>query len=100
MPITLCCLLWATPNNRPALHVYEDAVLGLLLDHGARIVHRALGDGSDGTPDEVQFYQTGLDGYLADPRRIALAEERERVIDRTQLFPVTFVSRRDARELT
>jgi hypothetical protein len=31
---------------------------------------------------------------------MALAEERERVIDRTRLFPVIFVSRRDARELT
>ncbi|KJL18941.1 hypothetical protein RL72_03414 [Microbacterium azadirachtae] len=79
-------------------------MLGLLLDHGARIVHRAIGDGSDGTPDEVQFYtfadKTGLDGYLANLRRIALAEERERVIDRTLRFPETFVGRRDARELT
>jgi hypothetical protein len=33
--------------------------------------------------------QTALDAYLVDPRRTALTEERDRVIARTELFPVT-----------
>jgi len=72
MPITLCCLLRATPGNRSALHVYEDAVLELLHDHDAMLVQRAVSD-HDETPDEVQLYeirsQATLDGYLTDPRR-------------------------------
>ena len=46
----------------------------------------------DGRPHEVQLYrfagQRELDGYLADPRRTALTAERDRVVARTELFPV------------
>lgn len=30
-----------------------------------------------------------LDGYLGDPRRLALADERDRVVARTELMNVT-----------
>ena len=103
MPITLCCLLWATPGNRSALHVYEDAVLQLLHDHDAILVQRAVSD-DDKTPDEVQLYefrsQATLDGYLTDPRRLARVDERDRVVARTILFPVTFRPEALAHELT
>ncbi|GAA4482072.1 hypothetical protein [Microbacterium panaciterrae] len=93
MPITLCCLLWANLGRRTDLHAYEDAVLALLRDHDAEIVQRAVSDGSDGSPHEIQFYafasQDALDDYLADPRRLALSEERDRVVARTALFPVS-----------
>ncbi|TDE97293.1 hypothetical protein EXU48_03555 [Occultella glacieicola] len=92
-PLTLCCLLWATPGNEADLSIYEDTVLVLLADHGAQIVQRATSDGADGQPHEVQLFrfggQAGLDAYLADPRRAALAVERDRVVARTELFPVT-----------
>ncbi|SDG99798.1 hypothetical protein [Microbacterium pygmaeum] len=32
--------------------------------------------------------QEAVDAYLSDPRRIAMLPERDRVIARTELFPV------------
>lgn len=90
--ITLCCLLWATPGEEAAMSAYEDDVLRLVAAHGARVLQRVVGDGADGNPHEVQIYafpnQSALDDYLADPRRIELADVRARVVARTELFAV------------
>ncbi|GAA2454146.1 hypothetical protein [Agromyces soli] len=90
--LTLCCLLWAVPGEEAGLGAYEDAVLALVAEHGGEVLSRARGDGASGHPHEVQLFrfaaQAGLDGYLADPRRLALAGERDRVVARTELFPV------------
>jgi 2-polyprenyl-3-methyl-5-hydroxy-6-metoxy-1,4-benzoquinol methylase/uncharacterized protein (DUF1330 family) len=91
-PLTLCCLFWARPGQVDAMKTYEDAVIMLLGDHGATILQRAFSEGSEGHPHEVQIYafpdQRALDAFLSDPRREALAPERERVIERTELFPI------------
>jgi hypothetical protein len=91
--ISLCCLLWARPGLTAALEVYETSVLALVPAHGGTVVHRAIGHGTTGQPDEVQTFvfpdRAALDDYLADPRRTALASERDRVVARTELFPVT-----------
>lgn len=91
-PLTLCCLLWATPGLETELTAYEDAVLALLPDHGAAVLERMIGSGSDGNPVEVQAFRfpsrAAMDSYLADPRRLSLGGERDRVIARTELFPV------------
>ena len=88
----LCCLLWAYPGTEKDLVAYEDAVLALVPDHGGRLLCRATGDGSAGHPLEVHVYrfpdQAALDAYVNDPRRLALAAERDRVVARTELFPV------------
>lgn len=88
----LCCLLWAREGAAIQLSEYEDAVLDLLRSHGADIVTRVIGQGDEGAPDEVQIYrfpdEASLDAYLIDPGRAALADWRERVVARTQLFPV------------
>jgi uncharacterized protein (DUF1330 family) len=90
--IQLCCFLWAHPGQEATLTAYEDRVLKLLHEHGGTVVQRAVSDGAEGRPHEVQLFQfesqAGLDSYLADPRRTALAEERDRVVARTELFPV------------
>jgi hypothetical protein len=94
--ITLCCLLWARPGLSDELTAYEDAVLALVADHGAVVLQRVMStpisDGADDRPDEVQTFwfpnQNALDGFLADPRRQERADERDRVIARTELFPV------------
>ncbi|KQO97014.1 hypothetical protein [Leifsonia sp. Leaf264] len=90
--LTLCCLLWATPGLETELTAYEDAVLALMPEHGGEILERMIGSGSDGHPVEVQAYgfpsRAAMESYLADPRRLALASERDRVIARTELFPV------------
>lgn len=90
--MTLCCLLWAVPGQEQAMTAYEDEVLALLPDHGISVVQRVVGGGADGTPHEVQIHavpnQAALDGYVNDPRRLALAETRDRVVARTELFGV------------
>jgi hypothetical protein len=90
--IQLCCFLWAHPGQEVALTAYEDRVLKLLPEHGGTVVQRAVSDGVEGRPHEVQLFrfasQAGLDSYLADPRRTALEKERDRVVARTELFSV------------
>lgn len=89
----LCCLLWAHPGQAAALGRYEDRVLAILADHGGRVRQRAVGSGDDGHPNEVQLIEfatgRGLESFLRDPRRAALARERDRTVARTELFPVT-----------
>lgn len=93
--VLLCCLLWAREGQAEALTTYENGVLALIPEHGGRVVSRAQSDGAQGHPDEVQFYRFespgALDSYLADPRRQAQAAERDRVIARTELFPISFL---------
>lgn len=90
--IRLCCLLWAQPGQEAGLTAYEDKVLELVPEHGGTVLQRAASDGADGRPHEVQLYrfagQRELDGYLADPRRTALTQQRDRVVARTEVFPV------------
>jgi uncharacterized protein (DUF1330 family) len=100
MPRTLCVLLWAQPGAQAALFAYEDRVLRLVPDHGGRVVQRAQvsgvqrgrGRGADGQPAEIQFLdfpsQAALDAYMADPRRTALAADRDRAIARTEIIDV------------
>jgi uncharacterized protein (DUF1330 family) len=91
-PLTLCVLLWSHAGEDEGLSAYEDEVLGLLAEHGAvvasRVRRKEAGDG----PLEVQVLefpgQAALDGYMSDPRRLALAELRERVVARTEVVEV------------
>jgi hypothetical protein len=92
-PLLLCCLLWAAPGEADGLAAYEDAVLALVPEHDGEVVQRLRGPGGAAGPDEVQVFRFGtqadVDSYLADPRRTALAPERDRVVARTELFPVS-----------
>jgi uncharacterized protein (DUF1330 family) len=93
MAMSLCCLLWARPGQEEGLIAYEDRVLALVAEHGGRVLQRARTDGSGDQPLEIQLLtfdsQEALDGYLGDPRRLALADERDRVVARTELINVT-----------
>lgn len=90
--VELCCLLWAREGERAGLSEYEDRVLALIGEHRGEVVRRAISTEPGDGPDEVQLFRfaddTALQAYLGDPRRLALAEERDRVIARTDLFPV------------
>ncbi len=85
-PVHLCCLLRARPGLEEELTAYEDEVLALVPEHGGELLSRVVGDGADGHPHEVQVYrfpdQAAIDGYIADPRRLAMTEERDRVVGR------------------
>ncbi|HEX4116689.1 MAG TPA: hypothetical protein VHY18_12540 [Solirubrobacteraceae bacterium] len=95
MSIYLCVLLWSKPGTEEALRAYEDSVLGMMSDHGARVLQRLRSDGADGAPLEIQTLefpsQEALDGYMQDERRTALAGEREAAIARTDVLPVELV---------
>jgi len=84
--------LWSHPEMEHSLIAYEDAVLALVDQHDGRVVHRARTDGADGRPLEIQLFewasQEAMDGYLADPRRVALAAAREKAIARTEIVSV------------
>ncbi|WP_395244110.1 hypothetical protein ACGGZK_18610 [Agromyces sp. MMS24-K17] len=92
VPFTLCCLLWAVPGLEDDLVAYEDRVLGLMPDYRIEVVERVRSDRGPEHPTEVQLYrvhgQALLDAYVADPRRLELTAERDRVIARTEMFRV------------
>ena len=93
--VTLCVLLWARAGEERALVAYEDAVLQLVATHGGRVVQRARTDGADDAPLEIHVLQfpteAALAAYMDDPRRTALASERDRAIARTEVHRVDLV---------
>ena len=95
MSRTLCVLLWAQPGAQAALTAYEDRVLRLVPEHGGRVVQRGRSSGADGQPAEIQFLdfpsQAALDAYMGDPRRTALAADRDRAVARTEIIDVELV---------
>jgi uncharacterized protein (DUF1330 family) len=90
-PMTLCVLLYAVEGEKDGLRSYEDKVLPLILEHGGRLVVRLQSSGQ-GHADEVQVIQfdgqDSFDAFVADPRRLELADERGRVIAKTEQFEV------------
>lgn len=102
----LCVRLWPYPGMEAALVAYEDSVLALLPEHGARLIARVrAGDGdqetaaadaeADGHPFETQIIElpndAALDAYLRDPRRSAASDVRDSAIARTEIQRVTLV---------
>jgi uncharacterized protein (DUF1330 family) len=100
-PVVNCVLLWARPGMEAALSAYEDKVLLLIAEHGGRVLERGTvlpGSQHDAEPPaEVQFLempsQASLDAYLNDPRRLAMAAERDAAIARTDLFRIRPIAR-------
>ena len=95
MPVTLCVLLWARAGAEPGLIEYEDAVLQLVPAHGGRVRERVRTDGADGAPFEIHVLEfpseDGLDAYMQDPQRLAMADSRDRAIERTAVYRVDLV---------
>jgi uncharacterized protein (DUF1330 family) len=95
MAVTLCVLLWPRPGAADALIAYEDKVLELVAEHGGELRARARTDGADGAPLEIHLIDfpsdDAIDAYMNDPRRQAMAEERDRAIERTEVYPVDLV---------
>lgn len=91
----LCVQLWAVPGNEGLLATYEDQVLRLLADHGARLLQRVRAIEAGDGPYEVQIIELpdehALEAYLADPRRAAAAPIRDRSVARTEVTRVTQV---------
>ena len=73
---------------------YEDAVLALLGDHGGRLVVRVRSnyDPLTRSRGSSSTAPTLMASCIEDPRRLALAGDRARVIERTEQFNVTAIT--------
>ena len=100
-PVTLCVLLWSNPGTENALTAYEDKVLGFASEYGGRVIQRARNIGTDdhaveNQPLEIQILRfpskRAMEQFMADERRQALAEERDRVIAMTEVIEVQLAS--------
>lgn len=100
MSLTLCVLLWARPGTEDGLIAYEDHVLGIAAEHGSRVLQRVRGSGTGGQPLEIQLLEfpsaSTLDAFMNDDRRQALADERDRVIAKTEVIEVRLVQQASA----
>ena len=89
--VVLCAMLWPREGKEQLLIDYEDRVLELLPDHGARLLSRVRA--IDGEPFEVQLLEFPSEGALGaftdDPRRAALASLRDQAIARTEVLRVS-----------
>jgi uncharacterized protein (DUF1330 family) len=95
MSLTMCVLLWSQPGADDALTAYEDRVLDLVPEHGGRVLNRARSSGLDGQPLEIQLLEfpsaAALSDYMTDSRRLALADERDRTVARTEVINVDLI---------
>ncbi len=92
VPLNMCVLLWAHHGAEAQLVAYEDEVLQLLPEFDARLISRARTAGLDGEPLEIQLLEfpseDALADYVADERRMAMSDQREAAISRTELMRV------------
>lgn len=95
MKQTFYVFLWPLPGMGEALIAYEDSVLALVGEHDGTVLRRARTDGAENRPLEIQLFewesQAAMDGFMADPRRTALAADRARAVARTEIIPVQLV---------
>jgi uncharacterized protein (DUF1330 family) len=88
--VRVCVLLTAIPGREVLLGQYEDRVLGLLPDHGARVDARVRA--LEGPLTEIQILEfpseQALVDFQNDPRRTDLTEIRNAVIASTTVIRV------------
>jgi hypothetical protein len=92
-PVELCVLLWPQTGRAAELVAYEDKVLQLIPDHAGKVIQRARSRGDGNDPLEIQVLsfptEDAFNSFMADHRRVALRDERERAIARTDVIRVT-----------
>lgn len=96
-PFTLVFIGHAEPGLEAQASAYEDRVLPLLADHGARLLFRGRRTADDPElPLEVHLtrfpHRRAFDAYMADVRRLALLDEFGDVFTRKQVIEVETVT--------
>lgn len=89
-PFTLVFIGHADDATSERASAYEDRVLALLDDHGARLLYRGRRVEPDHElPLEVHLirfpHRRAFDAFMADGRRLALTEEYGEVFTRKQI---------------
>jgi uncharacterized protein (DUF1330 family) len=93
-PFTLAFVGYTDAERADQASAYEDEVLPLLEDHGARVLYRGrrAPHEDEALPLEVHLlwfpHQPALDAYLADPRRQALLDRYGDVFTTKQSFEI------------
>jgi hypothetical protein len=94
-PFTLAFVGYAGEAASARASAFEDAVLPLLADHGAKVLYRGRrAEGQDpALPVEVHLlwfpHRRSLEAYLADDRRLALIEQHGEVFTAKHAVEVT-----------
>ena len=97
-PFTIAFVGYTTAALADAAAAYEDAVLPLQADHGGRVIYRArrAAEQDESLPFEVQVMwfpnEAALDGYLDDPRRVALVQRFGEVFTSKQVVEVEMLT--------
>jgi uncharacterized protein (DUF1330 family) len=100
-PFVLGFVGYTDPDKVDQAAAYEDEVLPLLVDHGARVLYRGRrAPGEDpALPAEIQLVwvpsRAALDAYLADPRRQAAIDRFGSVFTETQVVGLLTVESSD-----
>ena len=93
-PLTLAFVGYTHPDLSERAVAYEDAVLPLLVEHGAKLLARVRrAPGQDASlPLEIHLiwfpHRRALDAYLGNPRRQTLLESYGDVFRLTQVVEV------------
>jgi hypothetical protein len=97
-PFTLVFVGYAEPDSAERAVAYEDAVLPLLADHGARVAYRGrrVEGEDDALPLEVHLLcfpnRAAFDAYIADDRRAVLLREFGEVFTVKQVVEMHTIS--------
>jgi hypothetical protein len=96
-PFTLVFVGHAEPALEAQASAYEDRVLPLLDDHGARLLFRGRRTGDDPElPLEVHVirfpHRRAFDAYMADERRSALLDEFGDAFSRKQVIEMEAIT--------
>jgi uncharacterized protein (DUF1330 family) len=97
-PFTLAFVGYAATGMSERASAYEDEVLPLLADHGARLLYRGrrAAHQDDSLPLEVHLtwfpHRRALEAYMADERRAALMEAHGEVFTRKEVVEVDSVT--------
>jgi len=97
-PFTIAFVGYTTAALAGAAAAYEDAVMPLHADHGARVIYRArrAPDQHESLPFEVHLTwfpnEAAFEAYLDDPRRAELVEQFGEVFTSKQIVEVEMLS--------
>jgi hypothetical protein len=88
--LVLVVNLWLKDGDVAGFEAFEHAAADVMATHGGRIDAAIRCDAYAGGPFEVHLVSfpdvAAFDAYRADPRRVALGAQRERVIARTEVW--------------